>query len=155
SPPPFTVGIERICSDDRGSAPGPITNKKGEYVWRLDVDPLNTRACFIRATHEGYASTRADISALNGVDKNVEIKPLVIMPSVTDPYIIAVSDNDVPPAAKAGWKAAMKAVDAKNLPEAGQQIEAAVQAAPKFSRGWHALGVVYDKQRMMPKAKEA
>ena len=56
SPPPFTAGIERICSDAAGSAPGPITDKKGEYLWRMDVDPLRSRACFIRATHPGYTA---------------------------------------------------------------------------------------------------
>src|SRR6185312_3664876 len=66
SPPPFTVGIERVCSDGQGSAPGPVTDKKGEYLWRMDVDPLRSRACFIRATHTGYTSTTIDISALNG-----------------------------------------------------------------------------------------
>src|SRR5262249_44243444 len=34
SPPPKTVSIERICSDSSGSAPGPIANGKGEYLWR-------------------------------------------------------------------------------------------------------------------------
>ena len=35
SPLAFTAGIERICSDNAGSAPGPTTNKKGEYLWRV------------------------------------------------------------------------------------------------------------------------
>src|SRR5689334_4322535 len=43
SPPPFAAGIERVCSDSQGSAPGPLTDKKGEYLWRMDVDPLRTR----------------------------------------------------------------------------------------------------------------
>src|ERR1700694_2065432 len=66
SPPPFTAGIERVCSDAAGSAPGPVTAKKGEYLWRMDVDPLRSRSCFIRATHPGYTSTTIDTSALNG-----------------------------------------------------------------------------------------
>src|SRR5689334_25367343 len=61
SPPPFSVAVETVCSDIQGSAPGPLTNKKGEYVWRMDVDPLRTRACSIRATHPGYTSTTIDI----------------------------------------------------------------------------------------------
>src|SRR6266853_249895 len=69
--PPFTAGIERVCSDAAGSAPGPITDKKGEYLWRMDVDPLRSRACFIRATHPGYSSTAIDISALNGYTNTV------------------------------------------------------------------------------------
>ena len=38
SPPPKTAGIERVCSDVQGSAPGPITDKKGHYLWRQDLD---------------------------------------------------------------------------------------------------------------------
>jgi hypothetical protein len=32
SAPPFTSGIERVCSDIQGSGPGPIANKKDEFV---------------------------------------------------------------------------------------------------------------------------
>src|SRR6267154_2287310 len=63
SPPPFTVAIERICSDSSGSAPGPITNKKGEWVWKVDIDPFAPRACVFRAVHAGYVSSTADASA--------------------------------------------------------------------------------------------
>src|SRR3974377_2413768 len=65
SPPPFTAGIERVCSDVAGSAPGPTTNKKGEYLWRMDVDPLAVRSCFLRATTKGYVSTTIYICALD------------------------------------------------------------------------------------------
>src|SRR5258708_36557242 len=65
SPPPKTVSIERICSDSPGSAPGPITDKKGEYLWRMEVDPMKTRSCNLRAHLDGYASTQLDFSAFN------------------------------------------------------------------------------------------
>ena len=65
SPPPFTVGVERVCSDVQGSAPGPIINKKGEYTWRMEMDTFNSRSCVIRATHAGYASTGVDASGIN------------------------------------------------------------------------------------------
>src|SRR5215470_4023159 len=65
SAPAFTVGTERICSDGQGSAPGPTTNKKGEYEWRMEIDPLATRACFIRATHAGYISTTVEVQGLD------------------------------------------------------------------------------------------
>src|SRR5579864_2799921 len=65
SPPPFTVGIERVCSDIQGSAPGPITNKKGEYTWRMEMDAFRSRECWIQATHAGYVSSRQDISGIN------------------------------------------------------------------------------------------
>ena len=38
----------------------------------------------------------------------------------------------------------MKAMDAKDLPEAAAQFQEIVAAAPKFAIAWHALGVVQD-----------
>ena len=64
SPPPFTVGIERICSDVNGNAPGPITNKKGEWLWRMEIDAFATRSCVFRATYPGYKSSTVDASSL-------------------------------------------------------------------------------------------
>ena len=49
----------------QGSAPGPITNKKGEWTWRMDVDNMATRACHLEATLPGYVSTQIDVSALH------------------------------------------------------------------------------------------
>src|SRR5580658_11252993 len=65
SPPPVTVAIERICSDNYGSMPGVLTDKKGEYIWRINIDPLESRNCVLRATHEGYTSSEVEVS---GVD---------------------------------------------------------------------------------------
>ena len=50
SPPPVVVSIERVCSDIAGSMPGVLTDKKGEYIWRMNIDPLEQRNCVIRAT---------------------------------------------------------------------------------------------------------
>ncbi len=54
SPPPFIVSIERVCTPTFGDAPGPVTNKKGEWVWRIDVDAFASRSCVFRASHTGY-----------------------------------------------------------------------------------------------------
>jgi len=156
SPPPFTVGIERICSDAIGSAPGPITDKKGEYLWRMDVDPLRSRACFLRATHAGYTSTTIDISALNGYTNTVTtLDTLVISGGSSDPYAIVSKDSNVPSRAGTPWKAAMKALDTGNYPEAATQMQAAVAAAPKFAVGWHALGVVQERLDKRAEARTA
>jgi len=156
SPPPFTAGIERICSDAAGSAPGPITDKKGEYLWRMDVDPLRSRACFIRATHPGYTSTTIDISALNGYTSTVTtLDTLVMSGGSSDPYSIISNDSNIPSKANGPWKAAMKALDTSNFPEAATQMQAAVAAAPKFAVGWHALGVVQERQEKMADARAA
>ena len=156
TPPPFTVGIERICSDLAGSAPGPITDKKGEYSWRMDVDPLRTRSCQIRATHAGYTSTSIDIAALNGDTSAVTtLEPIVITGHAADPYAIISSDSNVPGRASGPWKAAMKALDTSNFPEAATQMQAAVAAAPKFAIGWHALGVVDERLEKLTDARDA
>src|SRR5665213_500057 len=156
SPPPFSVGIERICSDLQGSAPGPTTNKKGEYLWRMDVDPLNTRACFIRATHAGFVSTNVDISALNGYTNTVTtLETLILTGHTADPYAIITSESDIPSKAEKPWKAAMKAIDARNLPEAAAQLQAVVAAAPKFAVGWHALGVAQEDSQKFAEARDA
>ena len=156
SPPPFTVGIETVCSDLMGSAPGPLTNKKGEYLWRMDVDPLRPRSCVIRASHNGYTSSTIDISGLNGyISKVTTLDNLVISSRVADPYAIVSSDSGIPSKASSPWKAAMKALDTSNFPEAAAQMKAAVQAAPKFAIGWHALGVVLEKQQKFAEARDA
>jgi len=151
SPPPFSVGMERVCSDIQGSAPGPVTDKKGEYLWRMDVDPLRTRACFIRATHSGYSSTSVDVSGLNGyTSTTTTLDTIVISSRSADPYSIVSSDSGVPSKAQSSWKAAMKALDNNKSDEAATQIQAAVAAAPKFAVGWHALGVIEDRQLLKP-----
>jgi hypothetical protein len=156
SPPPFTVSIERVCTDLQGSAPGPLANKKGEYTWRMDVDPLNSRKCVIRASHPGYTSTSIDISALDGATSSViNMDTLVVFSATANPSTIVTGDAGVPSKAGPAWKAAMKAVDARNLPEAAVQLNAAVAAAPKFAIGWHALGVVQENSGKPAEARDA
>jgi Flp pilus assembly protein TadD len=154
SPPPKSVGIERICSDEYGSAPGPPTDKKGEYLWRMEVDPLKTRTCRIRANLAGYSSTEIDISAFNSyTDPN--LPPLVMTARGADPNVISVPESEIPGKAQPAWKAAMKAMDARNMPETIRQMEIAVKAAPKFPAGWNALGTAYEKREMPAEAKDA
>ena len=156
SPPPFTVSIERVCTDLQGSAPGPLTNKKGEYTWRMDVDPLNTRKCQLQASHPGYVSTNIDISALDGYINTVTtLDPLVLMNKVSDPYSITTSASNVPSRTGSAWKAAMKALDDRNLPEAETQLKAVVAGSPKFATAWHGLGVVEEYQDKLAEARDA
>lgn len=156
SPPPITVGMERVCSDVTGSKPGPLTNKKGEYLWRMDVDPMRSRSCYIQATHAGYVSNTIDISALNGyLDPNINLDPIVIRRRDEDPYYIVFKESDVPAHAKSKWKAATKALDTGDYAEARQHFQAVVEAAPKFAAGWHALGVVLEYVGMQKEAREA
>lgn len=155
SPPPFTVGIERICSDNSGSAPGPITNKKGEFIWRMDIDPLETRNCVIRATYPGYVSSDVEASGLDTTRTSLVLPPITITASVADPYAIIVTEGGIPGRAKSDWMAAMKALDKPDFAEAGRRLEAVVAAAPKFALAWHALGVVDERMQKLAEARAA
>lgn len=157
SPPPFIVSIERVCTPTLGDAPGPLTNKKGEWVWRMDVDPFAARSCVFRASHPGYVSTTLDASNLNLElrDTTLKVPPLVIGAVTADPYTIHLSGDDIPGRAKGSFGKAMKAIDARNYDEAIRDLQASVAVAPKFAEGWHALGVVYDTTEKLPEARDA
>src|SRR5262245_32898942 len=156
APPAKPVGIQRICTDIQGSAPGPLTAKNGDYLWRLDVDPMRTRRCWLQAELTGFVSTRVEISNLNGyTSTTIDLPPIVLVPAVPDPRMINASESDVPAKSKTAWKAAMKAIDADNLPEAEKQLQAVVEASPKFARGWHTLGIVCQGQQKLPQARDA
>jgi Tfp pilus assembly protein PilF len=156
SAPPKPVGIQRTCTDGQGSAPGPLTGKNGDYVWRMDVDPMRTRRCWLLAELTGFVSTRIEISNLNGYSgSTMDLPPIVLGPAVPDPRTINTADTDVPSKSKSAWKAAMKAVDTDNLPEAEKQLQAVVAASPQFARGWHTLGIVSQGQQKSTQAREA
>lgn len=157
SPPPFTASIERICSDSQGDAPGPLTNKKGEWVWRIEIDPFRPRLCVLRASHQGYISTTTEESNLNltSRDTTVTVPPLVLIPHTADASEIRVADSDIPHRVKGTFNKAMKALDAHNLGEAASDLLEVVQAAPKFAEGWHALGVTYAANQKLADARDA
>jgi Tfp pilus assembly protein PilF len=157
SPPPFTVGIERVCSDIQGSAPGPITNKKGEYLWHMEIDAFNSRSCVIRATHPGYVSTSEDVSGINATshDTQYTVKTLILSKKVPDPYAIVVNSDDIPFRAKSSFNAAMKSLDTPNYAQAASQFADSVKASPKFAAGWHALGVVDERLERTSEARDA
>ena len=162
SPPPKTAGIERVCSDTQGSAPGPITDKKGHYLWRQDLDPMLTRVCYLHATLAGFVSTRIDISNMSlstfAGGANEKIMPdLVLSPrdSGDAGMLVLISDHDVPGKAQAPYKAAVKALDANDENEGIKQLQLAVQAVPKFADGWNILGALYERQSKFMEARDA
>ncbi len=156
SPPPFSVAIERVCTPTFGDAPGPVTNKKGEWIWRMDVDAFAARSCVFRASHTGYVSTTIDASNLNLAmhDTTLKVAPLVIAVVTADPYTIHEAE-DIPRRAKSSFESALKAIDARKYDEAISDFQASVAAVPKFAGGWHALGVVYDTKEMLADARAA
>lgn len=157
SPPPFIVSVERVCSDLYGDAPGPLTNKKGEWLWRLNIDPYASRACIFRASHPGYTSTTDNASALNVTsrDTTLTVDPLVLSPITADPYAIRVTGDKMSSKAKGPFEKAMKDIDARNYQDAASQLAASVAASPKFAEGWHALGLVDEKLDKATDAREA
>src|SRR5262245_20103151 len=156
APPPKPVGIQRICSDIQGSAPGPVTGKTGDYLWRMDVDPMRTRRCWLQAELAGLVSSRIEISNLIGyTSTTVDLSPIILRPANPDPMTINASESDVSAKSKMAWKAAMKAIDADNLPEAEKQLQAVVEASPKFARGWHTLGIICQAQQKFLQARDA
>ena len=156
SPPPKTLGIQRICSDSQGSAPGPLTDKKGEYLWRMEVDPMRTRVCRLEVATAGYASTAVDISGLNGYTNVTQMLPdIIITVRGANPMTIVSGESGVPGKSLGAWKAAIKAIDSGDLPSAAEKLQEAVKASPKFAAGWHTLGIIQQTQQKFAEAKDA
>ncbi len=157
SPPPFIVSIQRSCSDFQSDTPGPLTNKKGEWIWRLEIDPFSVRYCVFQASHPGYKSTTIDASNLNlnSRDTTLKLPPLILRGASIDPYSIRTSGDSMPGRAKGPFEKAMKALDAHNYEEATRQLKTVVEGSPKFAEGWHALGIVEEKTGKPAEAREA
>jgi hypothetical protein len=156
SAPPKQVGIERVCSDIQGSAPGPLADKKGDYLWRMDVDPMRTRVCYLAATLQGYVSSRIDISNLNAfLSTTTDLPAIILRPEIPDPRTIVNAAAEVPSKSKNSWQAAMKAVDADNLQEAQKLLQKVTEESPKFARGWHTLGIVDETLQQRTDAQAA
>jgi tetratricopeptide (TPR) repeat protein len=161
SAPPKTVGIERDCSDIQATAPGPLTDKKGHYLWRMDVDPENTRVCNLRAMLPGFTSTRVDIANLNLGDiqqnKVISLPNIVLSPRDTGGgnSIVLIPINEAPGKAQAPYKAASQALDSDHWEEAVKQLQLAVSNVPKFADGWNILGAVYEQHHMIMEARDA
>jgi Tfp pilus assembly protein PilF len=162
SPPPKTVGLERLCSDEnQGSEPGPITNKKGEYTWRMIMDRGSTRVCKIHAVLPGYQSTQFDVTGsfitenFHNANSVVTIPPLTLVATVHDPKVLVISDAGVPAKSLKPWKAAMKALDAKDYAEADRQLQEAMSLSPKYAPGWNTLGLVYGNEKKLDQSRDA
>jgi Tfp pilus assembly protein PilF len=157
SPPPFQVSVERLCSDSRNGVPGPLVSKKGEWVWRLEIDAFDQRACIFRAVISGYTSTEADASHINVTshDPTYTVPTLVLIPNTADPTAVRFNDGTIPGKSKAAVGRALKAMDTRNYEEARKEFQEAVTASPKFAQAWHALGLVYDNLEKPAESRDA
>jgi len=162
TPPPKSVGIERVCSDINGSAPGPITDKKGHYTWQQQLTPGVQRACYMRATTTGFSSSVFDLGDLKLANFTAGVNRVQIPDLVLSPHDNGVANNvaldavsDVPAKARDAYKLASKALDANNVEEGMRQLQIVVAAVPKFADGWTNLGSVYEMRGMPMEAKDA
>jgi hypothetical protein len=162
TPPPKSVGVERICSDINGSAPGPITDKKGHFTWQQQLTPGVQRACYMRATMTGFSSTVFDLGDLKLADFTAGVNRVKLPDLVLSPKDNGVANNvaldalsDVPAKARDAYKLASKALDANNTEEGLRQLKIVVAAVPKFADGWTNLGSVYEMRNMPTEAKDA
>jgi hypothetical protein len=154
--PGKSVGTQRLCSDANGTAPGPLTDKAGVFTWRMEVDYMRTRRCYVMATLNGYESTQVEISNVNpAVSVNVTLAPIRLTLKGSNPYQLGGEDKDVPSKGRAEWNAAMKALQTNDQAGGAAQLKAAVASNPKFALAWHNLAIISDFQRDVPGAKEA
>ena len=114
SPLAFTAGIERICSDNAGSAPGPTTNKKGEYLWRVvrpSGDPSQLPRRYVSWLHFHIV----EISSLDTTRTTTTLPPLVLSQSARPP-------SDLRSLRKAGTRSALWTNDCRDPPRRGVSI---------------------------------
>jgi len=156
SPPNRSIRIELFCHDTGGQGVSQ-TDKKGNYLWTKEIDPLSDRACVLRAGMDAFESSVIDISAFNwSTDPN--LPPLVLRPreagSSNEDTNIFYQDG-VPLAARKAWDNAQKLSQKKNWRAAESELRTAVQAAPKFTRGWNALAIACSNQNKHAEARDA
>lgn len=161
TPPPRTVGVQRDCTDYAATSPGPLADKKGHYIWRMDLDPENTRVCYLYSTLPGFTSTRVNIAnmALGEYSQNkiINVPDIVLSPRDTGGAmsVVLVPVQDAPGKAQPIYKLAVKALDSNNLEEGLKQLQLAVQAVPKFTDGWTILGAEYEQHHQLMEARDA
>ena len=156
SAPDRGVGIERFCHDT-GAQREALADKKGNYFWVMEIDPLSSRSCVLRASLEGYDSTVIDVSGFNwSTDPN--LPPLVLRrreAGSSDQSINIFYEDGIPLAARTAWNNAQKLAQKKNWRAAERELRTAVQAAPKFTSGWFALGIACSNQDKPAEARDA
>ena len=148
SPLPKPAALEKLCSNRYGNKPGPITRDDGTYTWTITVDPMRNFTCFIHARMEGYISNDVDISAFNGYISTQYHMPDFVLykePDTSDPRVMNLSEQGVPRKARDDWKAAVKAIQESGNPaDVVGHLNAVVEVAPDFARGWHTLGIIHE-----------
>jgi Ca-activated chloride channel family protein len=154
SAPAKSVPIELICSDVNGGVIVATTNRKGEYVWRMQSDPMTVKRCYIHTSLAGYTSTQVDVSGWNGFH-DPHVPTLVMAAQGTNSTIEVFRDARVPISALGSWNRSLKFVQLLDWPQAEREIRLALKASPKFAEGWNALGVVCENEHKAAEARDA
>ena len=149
SPPDKPVLIELVCTDSSAPGLGPTPDKKGEFIWRVAIDPMAPRICKLRGSLKGYYSSEVDVTNLNYFS-NPTLPPIVLSRKIT-----ATNQEGVPLTAEAPWRKAQAAMGTQNWSQAEQQLRLAVKAAPKFADGWRELGTVCENEKKFDDARVA
>ncbi len=156
SVPVKSIGIERFCHDTGGQQVAQ-TDKKGNYIWLMEINPMSDRSCVLRARFSGYDSTAIDINGFNW-SSDPNLAPLVLRKreagsSNEDANIFY--QEGVPLPARTAWNNAGKLVQRKNWKGAERELRIVVNVAPKFTRGWYSLGVACSNQNKWPETQDA
>jgi cytochrome c-type biogenesis protein CcmH/NrfG len=105
----------------------------------------------------GYESTVIDVADFNwSTDPN--LPPLVLRrreAGSSNESTNIFYQEGVPLAARTAWNNAQKLSQKKNWRAAEHELRVAVQAAPKFTRGWYALGLACSNQNKPAEARDA
>ncbi len=156
SPPNRSIGIERFCHDTGGQRESQ-TDKKGDYSWVMEINPLTNKSCVLRATYAGYDSTVIDIAGFDWFTNPI-LPPLVLRrreSGSADQSTNIFYEDGIPLAARNAWNNAQKLSAKRNWSGAERELRVAVQAAPKFTRGWYALGVACSNLNKPAEARDA
>jgi Ca-activated chloride channel family protein len=154
SPPNRSVPIELICSDVNGGIIVATTNRKGEYVWRMQSDPMTIKRCYIHTSLAGYTSTQVDVSGWNAFH-DPHVPTLEMAAQGTNSDLEVFRDAHVPISALGAWNRSLKFVRALDWAQAEREIRVALKAAPRFAEGWNALGVVCENEKKPTEARDA
>ncbi len=145
SAPPKTVVIQRTCSD--GTDPDNVANtdKLGRFTWKMDVDFSQERKCNIEGILKGYVSTRIEVPFLTTFS-DPHLSPLVLKTKGENADVEILDDARVPDLVHDLWMQAQKSIAHNQLAEADLRLKQVVKRAPKFARGWDALGMVEEHE---------
>jgi len=166
---PKRVPILRDCGANRVIHEA-VADRNGRYVLRLveasgvtGVDLhqmseatifMSAMRCVLRASLSGYESNVIDLTEWRPTG-DPHLPTLVLRRPRPEAAFPTEAGSDVPKPARKAWGHAMKAVEAGNWHSAEQILQPVTAAHPKFARGWHLLGAIYQNQQKAEDAMDA